>query len=386
MNIYEKKTKWKQWLMAAAVLIVGFSLWYTNKLARKIAAQERQKVELIANAYEQVNNAGPETDLNYLFQVIFSNETIPIILTDAGDEPIGFRNLDSLRAEKDAGYLKRELVSMKKNHPPIKIDITEELKQFIYYKDSYLLTQLRYFPFIQFGIIGVFLFVAYLAFSTARKAEQNQVWVGMAKETAHQLGTPISSLNAWIELMKESAGKDPGLNRYIQELGNDISRLELITERFSKIGSAPDLEDHIILEELEKTTGYLRRRVPGTTIFRLAGEGEKIKARINPSLFDWVIENLLKNSIDAMEGKGEITLTVSRTPSSVIIDVKDTGKGLAKAKFSAVFQPGFSTKARGWGLGLSLSKRIIENYHNGRIFVKESGLGKGTTFRIELPA
>jgi signal transduction histidine kinase len=383
MNIYEKKSRWKLLLMLAAVVIVTVSLWYTNKLATTIADQERQKVELIANAYKKLSTTSIDADVGYMYDVITSNESVPIILTDDQGTIIGSRNLDSTRIDKP-GYLESELESMKEEKPAIEIEITEGLRQFIYYKDSYLLTQLKYYPFVQFGIIGVFLLIAYLAFSTARKAEQNQVWVGMAKETAHQLGTPISSLNAWLELLRTKATEPDTLN-YLTEIENDIERLELVTERFSKIGSAPDLKDTLIIEDLNKIVDYIKRRASEKITFSVTGDSTAT-ARINTSLFAWVLENLMKNALDAIEGSGSISLAVSSANDTVHIDVSDTGKGLGKGRFGTIFEPGFSTKRRGWGLGLSLSKRIVENYHNGRIFVKESTMGKGTTIRIVLPA
>ncbi len=385
MNIYEKKSRWKIWLLLTAIVIVSASLWYTNRLATNISVSEKKKVELIANTYQQINHAQPETDISYLFQVINSNESVPIILTDEKDRIKGSRNLDSLKIANDSRYLYRQLRSMKEANEPIEIDITEDLKEYIYYKDSYLLTQLRFFPYVQFGIIGIFLFTSYLAFSTARKAEQNQVWVGMAKETAHQLGTPLSSMNAWLELLKNKITDSSETENFIDEIGNDLNRLELITERFSKIGSEPILDDCNIISELEDMVAYFSKRVSDKVIFTLKPQNDGIIAKINPALFTWVIENLLKNALDAMKGEGTITLSVSKQSNNIYIDIADPGIGIPKTKHSTIFQPGFSTKRRGWGLGLSLSKRIIENYHNGKIFVKGSITGKGTTFRIVLP-
>jgi len=385
MNIYEKKSRWKIWLLLTAIVIVSASLWYTNRLATNISVSEKKKVELIANTYQQINHAQPETDISYLFQVINSNESVPIILTDEKDRIKGSRNLDSLKIANDSRYLYRQLRSMKEANEPIEIDITEDLKEYIYYKDSYLLTQLRFFPYVQFGIIGIFLFTSYLAFSTARKAEQNQVWVGMAKETAHQLGTPLSSMNAWLELLKNKITDSSETENFIDEIGNDLNRLELITERFSKIGSEPILDDCNIISELEDMVAYFSKRVSDKVIFTLKPQNDGIIAKINPALFTWVIENLLKNALDTMKGEGTITLSVSKQSNNIYIDIADPGIGIPKTKHSTIFQPGFSTKRRGWGLGLSLSKRIIENYHNGKIFVKGSITGKGTTFRIVLP-
>ncbi|HWW43358.1 HAMP domain-containing sensor histidine kinase, partial [Pedobacter sp.] len=256
-------------------------------------------------------------------------------------------------------------------------------KMLVYYKDSFILTQLRYFPYIQLGVIALFLLTAYVAFSSARKAEQDQVWVGMAKETAHQLGTPISSLMAWVELIKSrfDAEDDP----LIAEMENDIKRLEVITDRFSKIGSKPILEDHVVFVVIHNFIDYFKLRTSDKIIFNITGD-EQVRAMLNVPLFDWVIENLLKNAANAIANEGSITVNIieNLAKEEVFIDVTDTGKGIPRSKFDAVFQPGFTTRKRGWGLGLSLTRRIVENYHSGQIFVKDSDLGKGTTFRIIL--
>lgn len=385
MDIYSKKSKWKLVLLLAAALIVAASLWYTNILAKDIAAEERKKVELIANAYEHINRSDGSGDITFLLEVIMKNKSVPVILANEKGEIVAYKNLDSLRSQKPA-YLKKQLEQMKASREPIKIEIDEEQYDLIYYKDSNLLRQLKYYPFFQFGIIGIFLLVAYLAFSTARKAEQNQVWVGMAKETAHQIGTPLSSLIAWMEHLKSSDSGDEKTAKILAEMENDVKRFELIAERFSKIGSLPDLQACDLHEQIERSIQYVRRRASNKVDFSVSVKGESpVMARINPQLFDWVIENLLKNALDAMGGKGGIAAELSRERNKVIIDIKDSGKGIPKSKYTTVFQPGYSTKKRGWGLGLSLSKRIIESYHSGRIFVKESTMGKGTTFRIVLP-
>jgi len=362
-------------------MIIVASLWYSNELARKISAEERKKVELIADTYANIDQLAD----GFLLMVVTSNETVPIILTDTDDQIVSSKNMDSTKIANDPNYLRNELESMRAAYDPIEIYVTDEIKNYIYHKDSYLLTQLRFYPFVQFGIIGIFLFTSYFAFSISRKAEQNQVWVGMSKETAHQLGTPLSSLNAWLELLKEKK-LGPEAEKYLSEMNKDVDRLELITERFSKIGSAPDLSEINIKNEIQKTVEYYRQRTSNKVKYSVEASEPDIISRINPALFDWVIENLLKNALDAMEGSGIIKVKISRSAGQTYIDVTDSGKGIPKSKFKTVFQPGFSTKTRGWGLGLSLSNRIIENYHNGRIFVKESGSDKGTTFRIALPA
>jgi len=366
-------------------LIVLASLWYTNRLAGEIADQERKKVRLWANAYKHFNQASPDSDLGFLFDVIKNNETVPVILTDEAGAIKAWRNFDSLRVTNDPAYLQAQLAQMQESGKKIAVEITPGQQHFIYYKDSMLLAQLRYFPFIQMGIIAVFLAVAYMAFNTSRRAEQNRLWVGMAKETAHQLGTPISSLLAWLENLRELSRHHPPLAPVIAELEKDVDRLELITERFSKIGSTPTLTEHDLQESLQRNVAYIRRRASGLVKIEMHAPDGAILLKFNPPLFDWVLENLLKNALDAIEGKGAITLHVQQADDEVIIDVQDSGKGIPKANFNSVFEPGFSTKKRGWGVGLTLTKRIVQRYHNGKIFVKDSALGKGATFRIVLP-
>ncbi len=386
MDIYAKKSTWKFLLLTVAVIIVVASLWYTNILAAKLADEERKKVKLISNAYKQINNADENSDISMMFEVIKDNKTVPVILTSSEGIILAYRNLDSIRAVQNKGYLQRILVEMKTAKEPIPIEIAPGQRNFIYYKDSYLLTQLRYYPFFQFGIIGIFLGITYLAFSTARKAEQNQVWVGMAKETAHQIGTPLSSLLAWIEHLKETdAGNEKSL-KIVKEMEKDVSRFELIADRFSKIGSTPDKSENDIKETIERSIAYVKRRASEKVTFSVNIDSDQpVMVYLNPPLFDWVIENLLKNALDAMDGVGEIKVDMQNDKRRIIIDVIDSGKGMPKSKFNTVFQPGYSTKRRGWGLGLSLSKRIIESYHSGKIFVKDSVTGKSTTFRIILP-
>jgi two-component system, sporulation sensor kinase D len=271
---------------------------------------------------------------------------------------------------------------MKSQHEPIKINLPRGY-WLIYYKDSQLLTQLKFFPYVQLTVIAVFLLLAYTAFNSSRKSEQNQVWVGLAKETAHQLGTPISSLMAWIELIKDkfNAEEDP----LVAEMENDVKRLEIVADRFSKIGSKPKLEEHFIYDTIEDFLNYFRIRVSNNITFEMTGNKDLV-AGLNVPLFDWVIENLLKNAVNAIEGKGSIKVNIdtNKTKDQILIDITDTGKGIPRSKFATVFQPGYTTRKRGWGLGLSLTKRMVESYHNGRIFVRDSELGKGTTFRIIL--
>ncbi|RYF84483.1 MAG: HAMP domain-containing histidine kinase, partial [Chitinophagaceae bacterium] len=282
----------------------------------------------------------------------------------------------------DSLYFEKQLKKMKGQHPPRQMIGLGGQPLIAYYKDSFILTQLRFFPYIQFGVILLFMLTAYVHFNSARKMEQDQVWVGLAKETAHQLGTPISSLMAWVELIKSRFNAEE--DTLIAEMENDIHRLEIIADRFSKIGSKPLLEDHVVAEVIRKFVGYYKLRTSDKILFRIKGD-DQIRALLNIQLFDWVIENLLKNAANAIENDGTISIRISEQLSRelVYIDVSDTGKGIPKSKWDTVFQPGYTTKKRGWGLGLSLTRRIIENYHNGQIFVKDSD-SSGTTFRIIL--
>ena len=380
MNIYTQKQRWKILLLLAALLIGTASLWYTNRLVKKLSEEERKKIELWAEATRRLADITEiNSDINFLSNVISNNTTIPVIWADDKFEVISFRNLDSLKS-LDKKYLEEQVVLMRVEHDPIEIKIGKNLKQYILYKDSELLVRLRYYPFFQLAVIALFLFVSYLAFSTSRKAEQNQVWVGMAKETAHQLGTPLSSLMAWLELLK-MRGMSP---EYTVEIEKDIHRLQTITERFSKIGSAPALSKVNVHEVLQRSIDYIRTRSSGSVEFFLDPDAKDIFAPMNVPLFEWVIENILKNALDAMSGKGRISITITDQQQFVYMDIADTGKGISKAAYKTIFKPGYTTKNRGWGLGLSLSKRIIEEYHDGQIFVKNSELHKGTTFRIVL--
>ena len=487
--------------MAAAVVIIALSLWYTNNLVNKIAQDERKKVRLWADAIQKKANlvkytndlfdkikkeerkkvelwakatkhlAGPDLqggDFSFMFDVIRNNETVPVVLCDENGKPIASRNLDSLK-DKDPDYLDEQIelmkarqepivinihnnqknylyyrdsklfselkivlddliksfisevainsasvpvlytdstrknilafgnvdssginnpayieatiLSMETQNPPIEIELGEGGKNYIFYQDSFLLTQLKYYPFVQFGVIGLFLLIAYTLFSTSRKAEQNQVWVGMAKETAHQLGTPLSSLLAWIEYLKTKGVDDIT----IKEITQDVGRLEKITERFSKIGSLPVLQKEDLITVLNRSVQYIKTRTSKNVLFTInSNEKHLSPVALNVSLFEWVIENICKNAVDAMDGNGAISIDISDQTQFVYIDITDTGKGLPKSKFKTIFEPGYTTKQRGWGLGLSLVKRIIENYHSGKIFVKQSEVGKGTTFRIVL--
>lgn len=318
---------------------------------------------------------------SFITEVAVNSAGVPVIFTnETRDSIIDKGKIDSLEVNTPE-KLKAKLAELAGMNQPIEVDLGEGSKNYIYYAPSELLTKLKYYPYVQFGVIGLFLLIAYILFSTARKAEQDQVWVGMSKETAHQLGTPLSSLMAWNEHLL-SIGVDEGI---VKEMQQDVQRLNTITDRFSKIGSQPALDTENVNEVLAQTVEYLRRRTSRNVNVSLLLPEDAVFALMSKPLFEWVIENLFKNAVDAMEGKGAISITLKDVPEGLHIDISDTGKGIPKSKFRTVFLPGFTTKSRGWGLGLSLSKRIIESYHNGRIFVLKSEQGKGTVFRIELP-
>ena len=380
MNIYKNKIRWKFFLFLCAAAIGVGSLWYTNTLVKKLAAEERKKVELWAKATSLIPKADIKGEsLDFLFSVVQFNETVPVILVDKDTNILMNRNLDSTKVS-NPDFLEHRLREMMDENPPIEIEYMPHKKQYLYYSRSIILNKLTYYPLIQLAVILLFILVAYFAFSSSRKAEQNQVWVGLSKETAHQLGTPISSLLAWLELIKQ----DESNSMRVRELEKDITRLSKITERFSKIGSQPVLTKNELNEILENTVGYLRSRSSDKIRYTIIKEKDKIQVPINPPLFEWVIENVCKNAMDAIEGEGEIQLKVSDDQNNVIIDITDNGKGIPKSQFKTIFKPGFTTKQRGWGLGLSLTKRIVEEYHGGRIYVAGSELGKGTTIRVIL--
>jgi len=381
VNIYAQKQRWKLLLLTAALLIGAASLWYTNKLVKSLADEERKKINLWAEATKKLADVSElNTDLGFPYAVISDNTTIPVILTDSAFNMITFRNLDSVQM-RNSLHADAEVAEMRDSHEPIEIILPGQNKNYILYKDSTLLVKLRYYPYFQLSVIALFLFVSYLAFSNSRKSEQNQVWVGMAKETAHQLGTPLSSLIAWMEILKMK-----GLSsEYTGEIQKDIQRLQTITDRFSKIGSAPSLQKENVQQVLDHSINYIKTRTSDKIIFSLHNNSTaQVFAPMNIPLFEWVIENILKNAIDAMTGEGKIAVTITDQQQFVYIDIVDSGKGIAKGQFKTVFKPGYTTKSRGWGLGLSLSKRIIEEYHDGQIFVKNSEPSKGTTFRIVL--
>ncbi|MCX6249181.1 MAG: ATP-binding protein [Bacteroidetes bacterium] len=492
-----RKKRWKWFLFGTAVVIVSFSLYYTNilveeirknerknvqiwadaihrkanlvnftnKLFEQIKQEERQRVTIVAEAQERILTTTDDVDRNFFLDIISNNTTIPVVLADRNGNIKYHRNVlyDTVRLDRLIGELKKEfsiyppivvsyldtkeylyykdsniftelknvlddlmqaffsevvlnsasvpviitdstktrvinygnipeakmkdpvfeaatLHSMASQNNPIRINIANTGTRYIYYQDSFLLTQLKYYPFVQLTVIGIFLFIAYLLFSYARRSEQNQVWVGMAKETAHQLGTPMSSMVAWVELLKLKGVDQDTLS----EIEKDVNRLETITDRFSKIGSKARLESTDIVTVIRDSMSYIKSRSSQKVNFTLHSSSKMILVPINIHLFEWVIENICKNAVDAMEGNGSVTIDLNEDEKNVLIDIADTGKGIPKSLFKTIFRPGYTSKLRGWGLGLTLSKRIIENYHTGKIFVKSSTMNKGTTFRILL--
>ncbi len=368
-------------LVAAAVIIAAASLVSSHFLVKDLAQEERNRMEIWAEAMHSLNTATEDTDLNLVLKVLEQNNTIPVIVTDAYGNAQIYRNvkIESPDSLKIAAEMAK---SMARKHTPIKIQIgmrpTDILQ--VCYDDSLLLTRLAYYPYVQLGIVLIFVVIAIFALLTSKKAEQNKVWVGLSKETAHQLGTPISSLMAWTEILREQYPND----ELIPEMDKDVKRLQLIADRFSKIGSAPERKDTNLMELLEHVVEYMGRRTSNKVQITTALDSDGTVVYANPQLLEWVFENLCKNAVDAMGGVGSIHISTQTLANKVLIDVKDTGKGIEHKNINNVFRPGFTTKKRGWGLGLSLAKRIIEEYHNGKIFVLNSELGKGTTFRIEL--
>lgn len=369
-------------LTLIAIAIVIGTIFYSNFLSKKIEVEEREKISQWVEANKFIASAPPNADLTLASEIQQRNTDIPIIWTNEKDSIVDSRNIDSSEIKSSKNFLQEKLKEFQSAHPPIVLELNKNpyMADRYYYGDSKLLKQVRYFPIIQLIVVALFIFVTFYAISVRNKSTQNQVWAGMAKETAHQLGTPISSLHGWVEMLKES-----GSNSTISsEMEKDVNRLKLISDRFGKIGSAPQLEEHEIIGQVENMVAYIKRRSTDKVAFIIARPEEKVYAKISAPLFDWVIENLLKNALDAINGKGTIHIRIKKTTDKIILDIKDSGKGISKQNISKVFKPGFTTKKRGWGLGLSLAKRIIEKYHKGQLYVKSSEIGKGTTFRIVL--
>ena len=363
-----------------AVVIVAISVYYSNKLADDMAAEERQRISLWAEATRRLVSDVDGSDLSFILKVIEGNNSIPVLVVDDDGEVVVFRNIE-MDEESDKEFIEETIAEFQSAHEPIVVEIDSQTRHYLYYDDSILLKKLAYYPYVQVGLVTVFFCLLLFFFASAKKSEQNRVWVGLSKETAHQLGTPISSLMAWVELIKET-GMDPS---YLPEMEKDVDRLKIIAERFSKVGSIPEREEVVLNDLLESSLSYMQTRTTSkikiACSYKNCGE---VTARLNAPLFQWVIENLCKNAIDAMSGAGILKVELMQEEEMCCIEITDTGKGIARKNFNTVFRPGYTTKERGWGLGLALVKRIVEEYHGGRVYVKDSELGKGTTFRVEL--
>ena len=397
-SIYDSRRIWKMVFIAISVLLVTLFLYISNRLVNDLAVQERERMEIWADATKQLASTSngsegmPDQQINFLLSIIERNHTSPVMLVDENDEILLHRNfrlpeaIDSVSpweiSEANMNYLKEKLNKLKRSHNTITITLDEGTTQYLYYEDSTVLRRLAFFPYIELIVMLVFIAVVYFAFISVKKAEQNKVWVGLSKETAHQLGTPISSLMAWTQML-DSLGVDADI---VKDMDKDVHRLSVIADRFSKIGSRPEMELAFINESVVSSMEYMRSRISKRVALTInVDHSRNCGVMLCQSLFEWVMENLTKNAVDAMQGEGNLTITVTGSASMVIIDVKDSGKGIARKNFKNVFNPGYTTKKRGWGLGLTLVKRIIEEYHGGRIYVKESEINQGTTFRIELP-
>jgi hypothetical protein len=394
VSMFRQLLNWRSLLALIAILIVSGTVWYSSYLADKIEKDERKKVEWWAEAVSSINNPN-NTETRLASMITLQQREIPIIETTEKDSISSWTNLDSSKVEKGwpkddtlhilntNSYLQSKLRAFRSENKTI--EWTDPLnpirKNKYYYGHSQLLDEVRYYPLVQLFIVSLFIIITLMALRSNYRSTQNQVWAGMAKETAHQLGTPVSSLEGWVEILKETHSNES----FVHEMEKDVTRLRLVSDRFGKIGSTPQLEEKNIIEQARNMVDYIRKRAGGKVSFSIETNGlENLPVRISAPLFDWVIENLLKNALDAMEGKGAIKIHIQNAEKTVIIDVSDTGKGISKQNIARVFKPGFTTKKRGWGLGLSLSKRIIEQYHKGSLMVKQSEIGKGTTFRIVL--
>lgn len=375
---------WRTALALVAILIISGTIFYSQFLASKIAKEERQKVEEWVEAGRLLVNDPSGLSDKLVGIIISRNQTIPIIQTDESGKIIDFVNLDPDKVARDSAHVSERLEEFRSANPPIEWinPLDSSQKNFYYYGHSNLLKQVEYYPLVQLFIVALFIAITIIALNTSYRSTQNQVWAGMAKETAHQLGTPLTSLQGWTEMLKESGEQTP----IVQEIEKDISRLKLVSDRFGKIGSTPQLEENDLVKQVSNMVDYIRKRAPGRVQIEFHPQEQPVIAKISPPLFDWVIENLLKNALDAMEGQGLISVHLGKQDGRILIDITDTGKGIPKNMVHKVFNPGFTTKKRGWGLGLSLSKRIIEQYHKGSLSVKNSEPGKGTTFRILLDA
>ena len=378
-SLYDSRQLLKYLFIVAAVVIAITSVFVSDLLIKDLAREERQKIEVWAEATRVLTSEDPSLNMNLILQIIQGNTAIPVMLCNDRDSVMNYKNIELPEKNVDE-FLRKKVQELKKKKDPIVIDMEDGTYQYLYYDDSIILKRLLVYPYAQLTVMAVFILTAFLALASTKKAEQNKVWVGLSKETAHQLGTPISSLIAWLEYLKLK-DVDPSL---LAEMEKDVKRLEMIAERFSKIGSTPEPVPVNICESVRSALDYMETRISSKVKISVEAPDKPVMVLMNQALFAWVIENLCKNAVDAMEGQGSITFHIEEKGSKVRIDVTDTGKGILKSKFKTVFNPGYTTKKRGWGLGLSLVKRIIESYHGGKIYVKSSEIGKGTTFRIEL--
>ena len=391
-DIYSSRRVLKWGLVIVSALLVGYFLYFSNNLVKDLSEQERDRMQIWADATKELVSMSVATEsspanVNFLLSIIEANDNIPVLLVDENDNILDHRNFQlpdandsvsyyGMLSEVNKAFLDDKLRGLKHSSNRIDIQIDEDITHNLYYEDSTLLRRLQFYPYVLLGVL-----VVYFALMSIKKAEQNKVWVGLSKETAHQLGTPISSLMAWMQML-ETTDLDSSI---VEDMNKDVNRLSIIADRFSKIGSKPEMELAFVNESVVKSLEYMRTRISQRVKLNIHTGEDECGVLLCMSLFEWVMENLTKNAVDAMQGEGKIDITVSSNANTVLIDVADTGKGIARKNFGNVFNPGYTTKKRGWGLGLTLVKRIIEEYHGGRIYVKESELGKGTTFRIELP-
>ena len=365
-------------ILTILLVIVVLSVSFTTRLANKFAEEEYRKIELWAEATRQLIMADENDNIDLILSVMEGNTTIPVYMVDSAHQLLLSRNVREPKHNKEEFY-KQRINELRLSQDPIVVQVNEEVTQYIYYEDSTLLRRLYWFPYVQLAVIIAFIAIAVIALIMAQRSEQNSLWVGLSKETAHQLGTPISSLNAWNELLKATYPNDA----LLPQMDEDIRRLQMIAERFSKIGSQPTLDQQAILPIVQSAMEYMRVRTSNKITYTLQADTD-CQVLVCKPLFEWVIENLCKNAIDSMEGKGDITLSLTRQENKVHLDITDTGKGIDRRHFKTIFKPGYTSKKRGWGLGLSLAKRIIEDYHRGKLFVKQSQIGVGSTFRITL--
>ena len=375
---------WRNLMTLVAIAIVIATVFFSRYLAGRISVEERSKVEAWAQAQRFIARASPEQDLVFASVLVAGQNSIPVIETDERDSITGHFNLDSAKVASDSGYLKGKLADFARLNPPIVTYLDSSYQTFnrYYYGESSLLRQVRYYPFVQLGIVALFIAVSLLAWESRHRAEQDRLWTALAKETAHQLGTPLTALEGWMQMLRET----PPDKEMLTEMGKDIDRLKLVSERFSRIGGRPKLEESDLVSLVGRVMDYIRKRAPSRVYFDLNPVGLKeLRASVSPPLFEWVLENILRNSLDSMEGEGLIVIRIQKTDGFACIDISDTGKGIPVNVRDRIFQPGYTTKKRGWGLGLTLSKRIIEQYHSGQLSVVQSEAGKGTTFRIQIP-